>query len=76
MSEALQSEPGAPSDETAIDIATQAYSPENYSIQRDTYIYDDGSQMSNRERVMMDLARINTKTLNALRQMPQQSYSN
>jgi hypothetical protein len=57
-----------------IDIATQAYSLQNESISRDTYVYEDGTTMSNREAFMSTLARINTRTMRIFRTTPQATY--
>jgi hypothetical protein len=58
----------------AIDIATQAYSVQNESAERDAYIYDDGTRMAAREAFMFDLARINTMTSNVLRKTSPEKY--
>jgi hypothetical protein len=58
----------------AIDIATQAYSLQNESISKDTYLYEDGTPMSNREAFMSMLARINTRTMRSFRTTPQATY--
>ena len=58
----------------AIDIATQAYSLQNESISSDTYTYEDGTPMNNREAFMSALARINTRTMRIFRTTPKATY--
>lgn len=59
----------------AIDIATQVYSLQNYSIDRDSYIYDDETPLAGRARYMHTLARINTRTMNVFRRTPPEQYT-
>ncbi len=58
-----------------IDIATQAYTLQNDSIMRDTYIYEDGTYMGDKEALMISLARANTKTANVFRKIAPERYN-
>lgn len=53
----------------AIDIATQAFSLLNTSIEKDVYLYDDGTAMGDKESMMKLLARHNLRHMNMLRRM-------
>jgi hypothetical protein len=56
------------------DIAAQAYTLLNESVARDTYIYEDGTRTGSREEFMNLLAKLNTRTANALRKMTPGKY--